>query len=72
MAEVTQFESHLEFVCPFCGGMLMAGYVQPVNLPTVIHSDPMCKEFEEIDDPTDFLKKSRKKMGIPDAPDENN
>lgn len=58
------FTPQLEFPCGFCGGTLTAGVAEG-DVPMIIHTMPMCTEFETIEEPTAFLAANRKKLGIP-------
>jgi len=45
-------------LCPFCGGEWAAGYDLQTGAPCVLHSMPMCDDYER-DEPDVFLKRVR-------------
>ncbi len=51
----------IDFVCPFCGGSVRAGYETSVGDPVIFHTMPYCDLFETLE-PDRFLEVARKRM----------
>lgn len=45
-------------LCPFCGGQWAAGFELKDGAPAIVHSMPMCVDFER-DEPQTFLQRVR-------------
>lgn len=54
--ETVLIEDKVQFVCPFCQKNASAGETD--NVPYVLHEQPMCKLFEELE-PDVYLRRVR-------------
>lgn len=46
--------AELAGMCPFCGGTWVIGSVQGEDMPAVLHSIPMCADFE-LREPAEYV-----------------
>lgn len=56
-----RFREEVSFDCAFCGMQCWAGYMDPGDVPCVLHKAPHCAEFAKDESPTKFMERNRRR-----------
>lgn len=62
MSHLFKFKPEVTLICPFCKGTVQANSCEDFGELGIIHTMPVCEEFQNEADPAEFLAMCRKKI----------